>query len=172
MRGHNLVRILHLALARESARPWASSRPGRAARMFHPSAHFLGAGASCASPAAPPHQPRRQSSQSAAGSRKHRWQKCPYRGSANHGGIIFISTACAIGRRPRPRLLVGHQRHRRNFARPMATLAVILQDGQHIFIEGRRRSSRTGPASRHLPGGGHEQEQHPPRRGRQISSRA
>ena len=26
------------------------------------------------------------------------FEKCPYRGSANHGGIIFISTAAAIFR--------------------------------------------------------------------------
>ncbi len=41
---------------------------------------------------------------------------------------------------PRPRLLIRHQRHRRNFARAMATLAVILQNRQHIFIERRRKS--------------------------------
>jgi hypothetical protein len=42
--------------------------------------------------------------------------------------------------RPRPRLLVSHQRHRRSFPTPVATLAFVLQDRNHVFIEGRRRN--------------------------------
>ena len=51
---------------------------------------------------------------------------------------------------PRTRLLVGHEWHRRNFSRPMATLTMILQDRNHIFIERRRRGRsrllQTSPA--------------------------
>ena len=38
-------------------------------------------------------------------------------------------------RRPWPRLLVGHQRHGCDFTRTMATLAVVLEEGQDVFIE-------------------------------------
>ncbi len=39
------------------------------------------------------------------------------------------------GRRPRPRLLVGHQGHGRDFARAVTALAVVLQDGDDVFVE-------------------------------------
>jgi len=38
----------------------------------------------------------------------------------------------------KPNLLVGDQRHRPDLAQPMAALAVILKDGQHVAIEGGR----------------------------------
>src|SRR5580658_4093747 len=42
--------------------------------------------------------------------------------------------------RPGPRLRVSHERHRCNFARSMAALAMIPQDGKNIVIErGSRR---------------------------------
>ena len=45
--------------------------------------------------------------------------------------------------RPRPRLLVGQERHRRDFARPMAGLTVLLQHRQHVLVErGARRQRR------------------------------
>ena len=48
---------------------------------------------------------------------------------------------------PRPRLLVGEQRHRRHLAGPVARLAVGLEDWQHVLVErggiGRRGLSRT-----------------------------
>ena len=46
------------------------------------------------------------------------------------------------GTRPRPDLFVGHQRHRRHHAghvvaaRAVAGLAVLLEDGQHVLMEG------------------------------------
>lgn len=45
---------------------------------------------------------------------------------------------------PGARLLVGQQRHGGDFAWPMALLAVLLEDGKNVFIEGDRgiRSSQ------------------------------
>src|SRR6266516_6908101 len=37
---------------------------------------------------------------------------------------------------PRPRLLVGHQRHRRKRARPVTHLTAILQDRRYILSKG------------------------------------
>ena len=45
--------------------------------------------------------------------------------------------------RPRPRLLVGEERHRRHLAGPVAGLAVRLEDGQDVLVEGRRLTSRS-----------------------------
>ena len=61
---------------------------------------------------------------------------------------------------PRSSLFVGDQRHRRNFTRTMAALAVLLKNGQHILIKsGGRCSSRSAPRllvrlSRTVPRGG------------------
>ena len=41
--------------------------------------------------------------------------------------------------RPRTDLFIGHQRHRRHFARPMAGLARALQDRRDVLREGDRR---------------------------------
>jgi hypothetical protein len=49
--------------------------------------------------------------------------------------------------RPWPRLLIGNQRHRCDFSRPVATLAAILQDWQHIFIKRRRPGDSCHPES-------------------------
>ena len=50
---------------------------------------------------------------------------------------------------PGPRLLVGQQRHRRDAARPMARLAVLLEDGRDVFREGDLAAglAPTGPPS-------------------------
>ena len=63
------------------------------------------------------------------------------------------------GGRPGPRLLVGHQRHRRDFARPVTALAMLLKQGKNVLVESgelfsegagvadggsRRKRSRTG----------------------------
>ena len=44
--------------------------------------------------------------------------------------------------RPGTHLLVGHQRHRRHRVRPMAALAVLLQDRRDVLREGHRLLSR------------------------------
>src|SRR5437763_11141476 len=36
---------------------------------------------------------------------------------------------------PGPSLLIGDQRHRRDFSGAMTTLAMVLQDGQYVAIE-------------------------------------
>ena len=52
--------------------------------------------------------------------------------------------------RPRPRRLVGEQRHRRHLARPVTALAVGLEHGEDVFVEGGRISGSEGsrPATR------------------------
>ena len=42
-----------------------------------------------------------------------------------HGGICRAPTRAAIDLRPRPRLFVGHERHRRHVVRPMARFAFL-----------------------------------------------
>ena len=49
------------------------------------------------------------------------------------GANFFADRVC-----PAPRLLVVHQRHGRNLARAVAPLAVLLQNGKHVAIKGRR----------------------------------
>ena len=44
------------------------------------------------------------------------------------------------GLSPGPSLLVGQECHRCDLARTMATLAMILEDWQHVFVERRRRT--------------------------------
>ena len=48
------------------------------------------------------------------------------------------------GARPRPGLLVGEERHRRDFAWPMAALTVGLENRKHVLVEGRRFCRRNG----------------------------
>jgi hypothetical protein len=64
--------------------------------IFHPFVHVRGAGASCASPAGAPASAQAEIAAICFSVKEMSSAKCPYRGSANHGGIIFISTACAI----------------------------------------------------------------------------
>src|SRR6266568_1686350 len=45
-------------------------------------------------------------------------------------------------RSPRPRLLVGQQRHGRHFARAVTGLTVVLQNRKHVLVEGDRSSVR------------------------------
>src|ERR1700691_5433475 len=85
--------------------------------------------------------------------------------------------------RPGPRLLVSHQRHRRSFSTPMATLAFILQDRNHTLIKGRRKilfsmpvggARRLPPHSRCQKRDGHEEhpEFHHERRNSSVNAHA
>jgi hypothetical protein len=67
--------------------------------------------------------------------------------------------------RPRPRLFISHQRHRCSFPAPVAVLALILEDRNHILIEGRWRSplARCGTGTRHLPERSHQHHRQPRR---------
>lgn len=57
----------------------------------------------------------------------------------------------------KPYLFVSNQRHRTDLSEPMASLAMILKDGQHVAVE-RRRAMRV--VFRQLSGGeGNRQEQ-------------
>ncbi len=111
--------------------------------MFQPSAHFLrGAGASCASPG-------RRTRRSPCGNRcdlllrqRRVVGKMPVPRIGKPRRHHLHLDCMRHGARPRSRLLVGHERHRRNFSRTMAALAVILQNGQaHLY-----RKLATGPA--------------------------
>ena len=77
--------------------------------------------------------------------------------SMNHGGIsrsddLLLDRPC-----PGPRLLVRQQRHRRDAPRPMADLAVLLEDGRDVF-----RERDLGLPCHRLPGlhrdGGHHDD--------------
>jgi hypothetical protein len=50
-------------------------------------------------------------------------------------GHHFAFNRFSDGWRPCPRLLVGHQGHRRNFAGTVTTLAVILEYRKYVFVE-------------------------------------
>ena len=71
--------------------------------------------------------------------------------SMNHGGISRAATFCLDGLCPRARLFVSHQRHRRNRARVMTDLAMLLEDRRHVLREGdlvlRLRPDGRTPAS-------------------------
>ena len=53
---------------------------------------------------------------------------------------------------PRLRLLVGNERHGSNFASTMTALTVVLQNRQHVFVEGGRwMLFQQGCLPRHVP---------------------
>src|SRR6202790_1804328 len=64
--------------------------------IFHPSLHLCVAGASRISPADAPLSAHAVNVEIWPAVNDGSFEKYPYRGSANHGGIIFISTAAAI----------------------------------------------------------------------------
>ena len=96
MRGHNFVGVFDFALRRNLHRPWASSPPDQAAEYSIPQPIFAAAARHAHLPQALPPQPTPEIVAICCGVNETSLAKCPYRGSANHGGIIFISTACAI----------------------------------------------------------------------------
>lgn len=59
---------------------------------------------------------------------------------------------------PWTRLLVGHERHRSDFAGPVATLAVVLQDGKNVFVERWRAGFVRFEAWARLQGGRNEDQ--------------
>ena len=61
--------------------------------------------------------------------------------------------------RPRPRLLVGHERHRRDRIGPVARFALLLEDRRDVLGERRRR--RPAPASARLPAPSQHQRHRP-----------
>jgi hypothetical protein len=64
--------------------------------MFHPSIHRTGAGRSFASPSGAPASAHAASVFTSAWLRLRSFEKCPYCGSANHGGIFLLNTAALI----------------------------------------------------------------------------
>ena len=67
--------------------------------------------------------------------------------SMYHGGISRVDDLLLDRARPRPRVLVGQQRHRRDRARAMAVLTGALQDRRDVLAEGDRRCA-TGCCAR------------------------
>ena len=74
--------------------------------------------------------------------------KWPIDGSANHGGILRVITACLIALAHGRVGFVSEQRHRRGFARAMAGLAVLFEDRQHIAVKGRRGGVKAQASTR------------------------
>jgi len=66
--------------------------------------------------------------------------KCPYLGSANQRRHFAAQHRGLDSLGPRPRAFIGEERHRADLARTVARLAVLLQDRQHVFVKGDRRS--------------------------------
>ena len=64
---------------------------------------------------------------------------------AGHGGIVWRAVTVDDVRRPLPRLLVRQQPERRHLARPVAVLAVLLEDADHLAVVGRRPLPSLGP---------------------------
>src|SRR6266516_1687563 len=60
--------------------------------------------------------------------------------------------------RPRPCFSVAQQRHRPDLARPMAALAIFLQDRKNVLVEGDRPAGLlAGPRCHRPPTGAHTQ---------------
>ena len=64
------------------------------------------------------------------------------------GRHLVIGDARADRARPRPRLCVGDERHRRDRIGPVARLALVLEDRRDVLREGRRRRRRGLRAAR------------------------
>ena len=137
MRRHNFVGVFNLATRRESALTSASSPPDQAGECSTPQPISSAQARRAHPPPALLRQTMPESSQSADRTMTHRWKNAR---TANPQTTAASSSSRLRAPSPRPgtRLLVGHERHGRNFACPMATLAMILQDRQHIFVESRR----------------------------------
>ena len=63
-------------------------------------------------------------------------------GSAGHGGMLAGGDLRADRPRPRPRVAIGQERHRRGFARPMAADAAAEKDGGDVAVERRPHGRR------------------------------
>ena len=61
----------------------------------------------------------------------------PCFGSACHGGIVAVRHLIPDRLRPRPRVLVGEQRHRPDLAGPVAAHAVLVEDRRDVLVERR-----------------------------------
>src|ERR1700691_835123 len=64
--------------------------------IFHPSRHSMGGGMSFTSPSGAPASTHATKVLTSASLSLRSFAKCPKRGSANHGGIFFVSTASRI----------------------------------------------------------------------------
>jgi hypothetical protein len=65
--------------------------------------------------------------------------KMPATGIGEPWGHRFRAHRAADGFSPGPRFPIRHERHGCDLAMTMATVTMLLQDGQYVAIEGRRR---------------------------------
>ena len=112
--------------------------------MFHPSRHSMGGGMSFGSPSGAPASTHATSVLTSASVSLRSFAKWPNRGSANHGGIFFVSTASLIDLAHGRVLSYVRSDDRADLARPMTALTVLLHDGKNVFVVGDRRIRRRG----------------------------
>ena len=116
-------------------------RPAELLAKFHTSslANVFGGGMSFGSPCGAPASTHRTMVSICSSVSERSFLKCwmPTVLSMCHGGICRAATRALIDLRPRARLLVGHERHRRDVARAVAGLTLVLQDRRDVFGEDR-----------------------------------
>ncbi len=103
--------------------------------MFQPSAHWRGGGASSGFPAGAPAVAHDVSVWISCGVNEGSFEKLPNARIGEPRRHFFVARRNRDGAREWPRLLVRDERHRRDFAGPVAALAMLLQNRQHVAIE-------------------------------------
>ncbi len=112
--------------------------------MFQPLLNVSAGGASASLPAGAPASTHALSVAISRSTRRRSLAKCPTTGIGKPWRHLPARDRSLDGARPRPRLLVGEERHRRHFAGPVAALAVGLENRKHVLVEGRRFCRRNG----------------------------
>ena len=106
--------------------------------MFHPVAQRGAGGASEGLPAGTFASTHDEIVEISSAVSEISFEKCPQQGSANHGRHSFRAYGLFNLIRPRICLLIGHEREWRDFSWAMADLAMLLEDGQNVFVKRRR----------------------------------
>ena len=136
-----------------------------------PTGHVIGGGASAGLPAGASASAHLTSVSISAGLSERSLRMCPEPASANQGRHLFRRHRRLHRTSPGARGLIGLKRHRRDLARPVTRLAVLLQQRHHILVE---RHWSCGSALRdNITHHGSQRDNREPqhRRGRHDSSR-
>ena len=143
-------RDLEVLVVDRARRGHLDSRPASRTRasgvpICQPSGNFGSAGSSAGLPSrAPAVRPTRRSCRSLARVRLRSLRNVPYARSACHGGITRVVTFSRIALAHGRTSLIGDERHRRDFARPMAAHALGVEDRRHVAAEGREPPADAG----------------------------